>query len=140
MGDLTQLKTFDTECNRLTGSLPESIGNWKNLTEFSVDYNQLTGSLPSSIGSWTPIRVFSVPHNRLNGTISSLSVSHWTAVDSAYLNGNDFTGQIPSSFCNGSTLTKLWADCDEVDCECCCSQCCTDGVTRACIVIFQGNR
>eukprot|EP00966_Prymnesium_polylepis_P249366 5765391-Prymnesium_polylepis.1 len=46
--------------NRLTGSIPDSLGGCAALYELRVQNNQLTGNLPAALGNCTKLRVLAV--------------------------------------------------------------------------------
>ncbi|KAK6263924.1 hypothetical protein SCA6_019358 [Theobroma cacao] len=81
---LSELQQVDLSYNQgLTGSLPASIGNLKNLTNLILVGCGFNGPIPDSIGSLSQLRFLS-------------------------LNSNGFTGRIPPSIGNLSNL--VWLD------------------------------
>ena len=60
-----QLELYD---NRLSGELPESLGDLKNLLFFDASQNNLTGILPESIAR-LPLMSLNLNDNRFHGTI-----------------------------------------------------------------------
>ncbi|CAN1141313.1 Receptor-like protein kinase HSL1, partial [Linum perenne] len=48
--NLKQLGTLNLHGNLLSGELPEEIGSWKKLNELNLGENQFTGKIPNSIG------------------------------------------------------------------------------------------
>ena len=62
--------------NRLTGSIPSSLGNLANLEYLYLIHNQLTGSIPSSLGNLANLEHLYLGNNQLTGSIpSSLGTS-----------------------------------------------------------------
>jgi hypothetical protein len=118
----TNLTNFDVGYNKLVGSLPSSIGLWTGLTVFGVTANRLVGSLPSSIGAWTRLKTFLVDNNKLIGMVPK-EVVKWTVIRFAYFDNNMFNGTMPAfgnNFCpKSTTVGKLVADCNEIQCDCC---------------------
>ncbi len=57
--------------NKLSGTLPSSLGNLAELNVLALRQNQLTGSIPSSLGSLPKIYGLDFRYNRLNGTLPS---------------------------------------------------------------------
>lgn len=45
----SNMEGIDLSMNELTGSIPEGIGKWKNLTRLAMYQNRLTGEIPESI-------------------------------------------------------------------------------------------
>jgi hypothetical protein len=91
------------------------------LAFFGVFDNALTGTLPESIGQWTALTFFGVSSNALTGTIPA-SIDNWIRIQIAYFEHTKFTGTMPNGICpyyieNGDTLN---ADClSEITCTCC---------------------
>jgi hypothetical protein len=104
----------------LQGSLPDSIGQWNDLTYFDVSGNALTGTLPNSIGQWTALTYFNASNNfglaetylpALGGTLPGLkgtlpdSIGYWTALTYFDISSNDFFGTLPNSIGQWTALT-----------------------------------
>jgi len=100
--------------------------------QFSVANNDFSGTLPEAIGQWTDLTEFDVKENSFTGTIPD-AVLDWSNIRSALFSGNLFNGTMP--FCsnfdvNGTLLfpkesnDELSADCAEVECDCCTSPQC----------------
>jgi hypothetical protein len=89
---LTALSTFDFSSNYISGTLPESIGDFTAMEEFFVNNNRFKGSVPQSISLWTNLR-------------------------SARFDTNAFTGSIPPALCQN--VTEITVDCLLVNCTCC---------------------
>merc|ERR1711862_614643 len=93
---LTNLKRL-TLRGDLNGTIPENIGNLIHLTHFQVDYNALSGSLPSSIGSWrNSMEVLQVQNNDLSGTIPT-EIGLLQNISTIDLSYNYFTGYLPTT-------------------------------------------
>ncbi|CAH8339556.1 unnamed protein product [Eruca vesicaria subsp. sativa] len=79
---LEHLQSLDLSTNDLSGILPDSIGNLRNLRVLRLFGCNFFGKIPSSLGN----------------------LSHLTHLD---LDGNDFTDELPDSIGNLKKLTKL---------------------------------
>jgi Leucine-rich repeat (LRR) protein len=55
--------------NRLTGALPEEIGDLTKLEFLSFEKNVLTGSLPSTMGALTALTELALSENLLSGEL-----------------------------------------------------------------------
>ncbi|KAK8970417.1 putative receptor-like protein kinase [Platanthera guangdongensis] len=92
--------------NRISGNLPDELGNLVNLTMFEAADNLLTGRLPSSIGNLKNLHVLDLGGNRLDGQIPD-SISKLSQLNELYLWNNMFNGSILASFKNLVNLQVL---------------------------------
>ena len=91
-GRVTELQLGD---NRLTGTIPSSLGNLTNLRLLWLAYNQLSGSIPSSLGNLTNLQVLDLSNNRLTGTIPS-QLGNLTNLELLLLQNNQLSGCVPA--------------------------------------------
>ena len=59
--NLSKLGSLVLSDNRLSGSIPASIGGLGNLVELTLSWNQLSGSIPTAIGRSRPAPLFLTP-------------------------------------------------------------------------------
>lgn len=60
-----------------TGTIPENMGEWKNLLVLNLAVNSLEGSIPKSLGKTSPLLSLNLEENRLTGSIpNSLAVGN----------------------------------------------------------------
>ncbi|CAL5391538.1 unnamed protein product [Camellia sinensis] len=96
--------------NKLSGTLPSSIGNLSNsLQELDISENQLIGTIPKEIGSLRNLTSLALAYNNLNGNIPS-NLGEIKSLQRLYLGGNNFHGSIPNEICLLSNLGELYAD------------------------------
>ena len=99
--------------NNLAGIIPSSFGQRTNLKGLNLDTDQLTGTISSSFGQMSNPIILSLRTNQLSGKIpSNIGDSSITkfiilggfidSVNNSY--DNHFTGQIPSTYCNYTSL------------------------------------
>jgi uncharacterized protein YjdB len=81
---LSGLIELDLSGNKLSGVIPEGIGNLTLLTTLRLDNNKLTGNLPASLSKLTKLTTLSISHNELDGKIPDevLESSMWKKIGS----------------------------------------------------------
>ena len=92
--------------NRLSGSLPPSLGNLTHLTWLDFNGNDFSGVLPSSLGNLTHLEVLWLERNSFSGVLPS-SLGNLTNLVGLDLSSNDFSGSLPSSLGNLTHLIGL---------------------------------
>ena len=123
--------------NRLTGTVPASLGDLQQITYLMMDWNDLTGTIPPELGKLGQLSGWlSLEGNHLSGTVPP-TLANLTQATWIYLNNNDLTGDAeflcdvlrpvegPGYANENSTspLLELWVDVREVNCSCC--NCCS---------------
>lgn len=128
---ICQNSVFSFYTNKLTGSIPPSLGNLSFLELFSPFENNFGGIIPYSFGRLTKFIAFNADENRLSGTIPSsmFNLSSLVLFDVGYnqiqgslpwnigitlpnmkalgISENQFAGSIPVSISNASNLFML---------------------------------
>ena len=93
IGMLTEMRYFEVQTDRLSGPLPQTLGNWKMLDALLLNYNGgLEGSLDVLQNNELLGTIF-VNDNKFNGTLDflpSLSSLQWFEAT-----GNYFGGTLP---------------------------------------------
>lgn len=92
--------------NKLTGQIPDSIGNMSSLSVIDLSRNNLMGSIPSSMGKCSYLKVLDLGNNNLSGEIPN-SIGQLNQLQSLHLNDNLISGTLPSSLKNLSSLETL---------------------------------
>ena len=119
------LKRLSLRQNRLTGSLPSTIGGLSNLLTIWIDNNLLTGRLPTltdlnyfaagdnAFSGPLPtsfpasVEVVNLEDNALTGTIPSTWGDSMPILSSLSIKGNSLTGTVPFSLGQVTTLTTF---------------------------------
>ncbi|MGI4694203.1 hypothetical protein ACR2XS_26440, partial [Klebsiella pneumoniae] len=57
--------------NNFTGRIPESFGALKNLSDFRIDGSRLSGKIPDFIGNWTKMTILDLQGTSMEGPIPS---------------------------------------------------------------------
>lgn len=120
MGLMRGLKKLDLGDNNFNFAIPSELGRLRRLNSvLDVSDNNLIGAVPSELGDLTGLRFLRLNGNNLfgelPGELSALSNLRVLRIDE-----NDLQGSVPVC---GSTAT--YADCAEIECECC-THCCAD--------------
>ncbi|KAF8647687.1 hypothetical protein HU200_065326 [Digitaria exilis] len=94
--DLVITNNFLSGNNKITGTIPEGIGDLVNLEYLSMDQNLLEGSIPTSISKISMLGRLYLQNNKLSGFIPP-SLGNLTNLELVALQGNAFGGVIPST-------------------------------------------
>ena len=103
IGDLSYLTSLNIYKNNLTGTLPKSLSNLTQLTFLSLRSNQLNGPLPESIGKLSQLEILALGNNQFSGSIPN-SIGNLIQLEVMYLDNNQLSGVLPKSI---SQLTQL---------------------------------
>ena len=101
-----KLKEILLEQNQMTGSLPASIGNFKDLTDLSFRSNRIGGSLPDSIGKLNNLKNLDLYFNNFSGTIPS-TIGNLSSLGYLNISQNQLSGTIPATVFNLTNLLTL---------------------------------
>jgi hypothetical protein len=67
------LQTLDMSDNQITGSIPSSIGDLKNLNYLKLNNNSLSGVLPDSLAAINGLALVDLSFNNLSGPLPKIS-------------------------------------------------------------------
>lgn len=87
------LEVLSLVANKISGTIPQDIGNLTNLKLLYMDKNLLTGNLPDSLGNLPYLFVLSLSQNKLSGQIPR-SVGNLSRLSELYLQQNYLSGPI----------------------------------------------
>ncbi|CUF43553.1 GP46-like surface antigen, putative [Bodo saltans] len=95
---------------RLSGTLPDSLGNLTQLVELTLHSNALGGSLPQTLAECTSLLSVNFWNNSLAGTLPP-EFSSWTRIQFLSVSSNQFSGSLPKEFSAwGSSLMEFYAE------------------------------
>ncbi|KAJ0090741.1 hypothetical protein Patl1_13763 [Pistacia atlantica] len=104
IGDCSSLKSLDLSFNELYGDIPFSISKLKQLEFLVLKNNQLIGPIPSTLSQIPNLKIIDLAQNKLSGEIPRLI--YWNEVlQYLGLRGNNLVGSLSPDMCQ---LTGLW--------------------------------
>ncbi|XP_030476500.1 receptor-like protein 53 [Syzygium oleosum] len=101
------LLVFSLASNQLTGYIPGSICEMKDLQILDLSRNNFVGMIPQCLGNISNgLSVLDLQENGLSGTIS-LTFGEYAVLKSLHLNGNKLEDRLPRSLINCKQLEVL---------------------------------
>lgn len=102
-GRVTELRLKN---NRLSGSLPQELGNLRRLRRLELPGNNLVGSIPDALGHLSMLFHLDLRWNSLEGRIPA-ALAKLPNIGELLLSANRLTGTIPSAFSEASMVRRL---------------------------------
>ncbi|KAM3391827.1 hypothetical protein ACQJBY_013135 [Aegilops geniculata] len=100
LGDCKNLETLNLSCNNFEYSIPKELLTLSSLSVgLDLSHNKLSGQIPLEIGSLVNVGSLNISNNQLSGQIPS-TLGECLHLESLHMEGNNFYGQIPQSFMN----------------------------------------
>ncbi|KAF2317082.1 hypothetical protein GH714_011626 [Hevea brasiliensis] len=103
---IVPLSSLDLSDNQLSGPIPESFGELKNLRLLSLMYNEMNGTVPQGIAQLPSLDTLLIWNNLFSGSLpqdlGKNSKLRWVDVST-----NNLVGSIPPDICAGGVLFKL---------------------------------
>ncbi|KAA8524026.1 hypothetical protein F0562_010543 [Nyssa sinensis] len=106
LGDIATLEQLVLEDNQLGGPLPQNLGSLSRLQRLLLSANNFTGSIPETFGNLKNLTDFRIDGSALSGKIPDL-IGNWTRIDRLDLQGTSMEGPIPSTISQLKNLTEL---------------------------------
>ncbi|GMI74183.1 receptor like protein 7 [Hibiscus trionum] len=101
------LKEFVISENKLTGNVPGSICSWNELLILDLSRNRLSGTIPECLGNFSQALSFvDLQMNNLSGKIPD-SFANASYLMQLFLNDNRLEGSVPPSLANSISLEIL---------------------------------
>ncbi|KAL5738657.1 hypothetical protein ACOSP7_031418 [Xanthoceras sorbifolium] len=102
---LTYMSGIDLSCNKLTGSIPQQIGNLTRIHALNLSHNNLTGPIPLTFSKLKQIESLDLSYNNLSGNIPRQLVE-LNALGSFSVAHNNLSGKIPDFTAQFSTFDE----------------------------------
>ncbi|VFQ94266.1 unnamed protein product [Cuscuta campestris] len=100
------LKSISVLVNRLSGEIPQILGNITTLTYLNLEGNQFSGTVPFVLGKLINLQTLILSSNLLVGKLPK-TFSRLTNLTDFRINDNNMSGPIPDVIQNWKQLTKL---------------------------------
>uniref|UniRef100_A0A7S4M6H5 Disease resistance R13L4/SHOC-2-like LRR domain-containing protein n=1 Tax=Odontella aurita TaxID=265563 RepID=A0A7S4M6H5_9STRA len=107
--DLGKVAYFSVQVNQMSGTIPKSIENARNLVIFSLSNNKFNGTIPESVSLLSKLDVLDLSNNMLSGTLLE-SLADMRGMHQLLLSGNRLRGTIPNSITSMSNLVGITLD------------------------------
>ncbi|KAI3794535.1 hypothetical protein L1987_37167 [Smallanthus sonchifolius] len=115
-GSSSSLKVLYLQNNRLTGSIPSSLGNCSQLVSLDLSFNSLTGEIPKSFRYLSKLQDLIIWMNFLSGEIPE-ELMYLSDLENLILDFNYLTGSIPASLSNCTNLNWISLSNNKLDGE-----------------------
>ncbi|ESQ52579.1 hypothetical protein EUTSA_v10017653mg, partial [Eutrema salsugineum] len=107
LGNLTSLRNLGFGNNNIQGGIPDDMAKRTQLETLSLSKNNLSGCFPSAIYNMSSLEYVSMFGDGFSGSLRPDLGSFLPNLRGIYMGRNYFTGAIPASFSNISTLQEL---------------------------------
>ncbi|XP_055814657.1 receptor-like protein EIX2 [Solanum dulcamara] len=106
-GNTSSLSILNLDNNKLTGTLPKSVGQLSMLQQFSITNNKLTGTLPKSVGQLSMLEYFFISNNRLEGVVTESHFSELTHLRYFSASRNNLTLKVSQNWIPPFQVTDI---------------------------------
>ncbi|KAK8551448.1 hypothetical protein V6N12_040086 [Hibiscus sabdariffa] len=111
LGNITTLKYLSLENNLFSGTIPPEFGKLVNLENLTLNANYLTGKFPSSLANLSNLKELRISSNNFTGKIPNIFQS-WKQLEKLEIQASGFEGPIPSSLTHLHNLVELYGIAD----------------------------
>ena len=95
LGDLEELRSLNLSWNKLRGAVPAGLSGLDELRTLDLSRNTLSGSIPGELGDLAKLEHLTLSQNFLDGGIPA-ALGRLSKLEGLYLYQNRLTGSIPS--------------------------------------------
>ncbi|XP_021859161.1 probable leucine-rich repeat receptor-like serine/threonine-protein kinase At3g14840 isoform X2 [Spinacia oleracea] len=106
VGNISTLTYLSLESNLFNGTIPPELGNLTNLSNLTLSDNSLTGSLPVELTKLNNLTEFRLSSNNFSGRLPDYFRS-WPKLQALEIQGSGFEGPIPSNISLLNDLKEL---------------------------------
>ncbi|GAB2284335.1 hypothetical protein Dimus_018795, partial [Dionaea muscipula] len=106
LGQILTLQEVNLEDNQFRGQLPESLGNLQSLRRLLLSSNFFTGTIPETYGNLKYLQDFRVDGSNFSGPIPDF-IGNWTGISILKIEGAFTEGPIPATLSLLTNLTQL---------------------------------
>ncbi|KAK3019870.1 hypothetical protein RJ639_004178 [Escallonia herrerae] len=106
LGNLSSLSLLNLHNISLSGPIPEELANLKSLTDLDLSENQLNCSVPASLGNLSYLEMLYLRDNQLSGPIPE-ELEYLTLLSVLEMDTNQFSGHLPERICQGGKLQNF---------------------------------
>lgn len=106
LGHFPLLRNLNLSSNLLSGAIPPEISGLSNLQQLVLSHNLLNGSIPKKLGNIRGLGHLDLSHNSLSGNIPE-SIGNLVQLNFLFLNNNNLSGTVPRSLGQCIDLNKL---------------------------------
>ncbi|GAB2284340.1 hypothetical protein Dimus_018799, partial [Dionaea muscipula] len=106
LGQILTLQEVNLEDNQFRGQLPESLGNLQSLRRLLLSSNFFTGTIPETYGNLKYLQDFRVDGSNFSGPIPDF-IGNWTGISILNIEGAFTEGPIPATLSLLTNLTQL---------------------------------
>ena len=112
LGRLFQLESLYLHDNRLIGSISSDIGIMESVKDIDLQNNALSGVLPTELNRLYSIESLRLSHNNFTGAIPDLTACH--QLKSLYLDHNQFNSDFPFSVALHTSLKEVYLNNNQI--------------------------
>ncbi|GMI72907.1 leucine-rich repeat receptor-like kinase with extracellular malectin-like domain 1 [Hibiscus trionum] len=106
LGNITTLQSLSLESNMFSGHIPPSLRKLVNLEKLVLNANNLTGELPQALTKLTKLTEFRIGSNNFSGRIPYI-FQNWKQLQKLEIQASGFEGPIPPTISSLTNLTEL---------------------------------
>uniref|UniRef100_A0ACD5YAE8 Uncharacterized protein n=1 Tax=Avena sativa TaxID=4498 RepID=A0ACD5YAE8_AVESA len=106
LGDCKQLDMLNLSFNSLQGTIPSELVNSTSLVSLDLSNNNLTGSIPFQIGALLQLLRLDISFNNLSGQLP-FTLGQCVQLSSLRLRSNMLNGSIPESFSDLKSVDQI---------------------------------